>query len=247
MSGFYYKMIVEYDGTNFSGWQIQPRKRTVQAVLKDAIEKYTRQRVRLTGAGRTDAGVHATGQVCSFGLLKKMPVDELYYRINRILPDDIGVKEIVNVSDGFDPRRDAIWRKYRYYISEYPQPLVRYYQYQYRRRLNIDILNKAARLFLGCHDFTAFCKRKSLKERSYCKVYVSRWFRYGGALIYEIIADRFLHHMVRRIVGVMLAVENAKLNLTHIKMFLDNKDNVRFSIPACGLVLTEVRYRKDKK
>lgn len=246
MSRFYYKMVVEYDGTNFLGWQIQPRKRTVHAVLKDAIEKYTRQRVRLTGAGRTDAGVHAIGQVCSFDLNEKIPADELYYRLNRILPDDVGVKKIVNVSGGFDPRRDAIWRRYRYYISESPRPLARYHQYQHHRRLNIDILNKAARLFSGRHDFTSFCKRKSLKEDNHCRIFISRWFRYGGALIYEVRADRFLHHMVRRMVGSMLAVEGAKLNLTQIKAFLNNKGNVRFSIPACGLVLEEVRYRKDK-
>lgn len=247
MRKFYYKVTVEYDGTNFLGWQIQPGKRTVQAVLKDAIEKYTRQRIRLIGAGRTDAGVHAVGQVCSFNLSKDVPADELYYRLNRILPEDIGIKKIIGISDGFNPRRDAIWRRYRYYISESPRPLLRHFHYQYHRRLNIDILNRAARLFLGRHDFTSFCKRKSLKEDNRCKVYVSRWFRYGEALIYEVMADRFLHHMVRRMVGIMLAVEGSKLGLTRIKAFLNDKENVRFSIPACGLVLNEIRYRKDKR
>ncbi len=240
-------MIVEYDGSDFWGWQIQPNRRTVQGVLQETIAKYARQRIVLVAAGRTDAGVHATGQVCSFSLDEFIEPAELYYRINRILPDDICVGKIGRAPEGFDPRRHAHCRSYRYYIAESPKPLYRHMQYRFYRRLNIDILNKSARMFIGNHDFAAFCRRKSLKGDNRCRVFASRWFRYGGALVYEVNANRFLHHMVRRMVGAMLAVECSKINLTHIKAFLNNKENVRFNVPANGLVLTKVSYRREGK
>jgi len=247
MSRFYYKMIVEYNGTDFRGWQIQPGKRTIQAVLQDMIEKYTRQNIKLLGSGRTDAGVHATGQVCSFYTDKYFNPAQMNYRLNRMLPDDVAVKKMCSTHYGFNPRRSAVSRTYRYYIAESPSPLYRHLQNQIYRRLDVIALQKMARLFKGYHDFTAFCKKKSLKHNNHCKVYKSRWFRYGGALIYEVTADRFLHHMVRRMVGAMLAVEKSKISLTRLKTFLNNKDNVRFNVPANGLVLTEVKYRREKR
>jgi len=247
MSKYCYKLIIEYDGTDFSGWQIQPEKRTVQEVLQNAIRLLTRDKTIVHGAGRTDTGVHAEGQVASFSSDKYIKPVDLFYRLNRMLPDDIAVKKIVRVAKGFDPRRNAFSRAYRYYIAESPQALNRHNRYQSYRSLNINILNMAAALFLGEHDFTAFCKTKSLKQDNHCQVYVSRWFRYGGALIYEVKANRFLHHMVRRLVGTMLALENSKLGLTHIKAFLNNKGGARYNVPAKGLILINVNYRRDKQ
>jgi len=247
MSKYYYKLIIEYDGTDFSGWQIQSEKRTVQEILRNEIRLLTREKTIVRGAGRTDTGVHAEGQVASFSLDRYIKPAELYYRLNRMLPDDIAVKKVVSASKRFDPRRNAFSRTYRYYIAESPQALNRHTRFQNFRPLNIVILNKAAGLFLGEHDFTAFCKRKSLKPDNHCEVYVSRWFRYGGALIYEVTANRFLHHMVRRLVGTMLAVEKSKIGLTHIKAFLNNKGGARYSLAAKGLVLVKVNYRREKQ
>ena len=247
MSRYYYKLTIEYDGTYFSGWQIQPEKRTVQDILQNTIRLLTREKAIVLGAGRTDTGVHAVGQVASFSSEKYIKPADLLYRLNRMLPDDIAVKKIVQTAKGFDPRRNASGRTYRYYIAESPQALSRHTRCRSYGSLNIYILNKAAALFLGEHDFTAFCKRKSLKQDNHCKVYVSRWFRYGGALLYEVKADRFLHHMVRRLVGTMLAVENSKLGLTHIKAFLNNKGGARYNVPAKGLILIKVNYRRERQ
>ena len=246
MTRIYYKMIVEYDGTDFSGWQIQPKKRTVQGILQDTVEKYTRQTIKLLGSGRTDAGVHATSQVCSFYTERYFEPDQLYYRLNRMLPDDIAVKKVTRTFYGFDPRRNAVSRTYRYCIAESPSAINRHVQGRFYRRFDIKILNKAAKLFKGKHDFTAFCKQKSLKEDNRCHVMVSRWFRYGGALIYEVTANRFLHNMVRRMVATMLEVENARISLTHVKTFLNNKENVRYTVPANGLILTQVKYGRER-
>ncbi|MCP4581361.1 MAG: tRNA pseudouridine(38-40) synthase TruA [candidate division Zixibacteria bacterium] len=245
MNNYCYKMIIEYDGTEFCGWQIQPRKRTVQDILQNAIRTFTREKIKLQGAGRTDTGVHALGQVASFSTDKYFEPNDICYRLNRILPDDVAVKKVVPAKYGFDPRRNAFSRTYRYSIAESPQPLFRNTRYHYNRRLDIQSLNKTARLFLGKHDFTSFCRKKSLKQDNHCEVYLSRWFRYGGSLIYEVRANRFLHNMVRRLIGAMLAVERSKLNLTRIKSFLNNKGSVRYCVPANGLVLTKVSYRRD--
>ena len=240
-------MIVEYDGTSFSGWQIQPRRRTVQQELQAAISKYTREKVSVLGAGRTDAGVHAAGQVCSFKLENSHKPGDLLYRLNRILPADVKIKKVRRAAAGFDPRRGATSRTYRYYIAEGPAPLLRHVRYQLGRRLDLHLLNRAAALLKGEHDFTAFCRKKSLKPDNHCKIFLSHWFRYQGALIYEVKANRFLHHMVRRIVGGMLAVAQSKISLTQFKRFLNNKDEVRYSVPAAGLILTRVNYRKERQ
>jgi tRNA pseudouridine38-40 synthase len=240
-------MIVEYDGTDFSGWQIQPAKRTVQDVIQQTLIQYCRQQIKLIGSGRTDAGVHAVGQVCSFHTDTYFEPGQMMYRLNRMLPADVAVKKIGRAINGFDPRRNATSRTYRYSIAEAPGPLYRHIQFQAYRRLDLDVLNQAAVLFKGQHDFTSFCKRKSLKENNRCHVTVSRWFRYREALIYEVAADRFLHHMVRRMVGTMLAFESSRISLTHIRSFLNNKENVRFNSPANGLTLIRVRYGRKRK
>jgi tRNA pseudouridine38-40 synthase len=217
----------------------------VQDVLQKTIRTFTREEIKLQGAGRTDTGVHAIGQVASFATESYFTPDDLLYRLNRMLPDDIAISKINTVGLKFDPRRNAYSRTYRYLIAESPQPLYRHTRYHYGRRLNIYKLNRAASQFRGSHDFTSFCRKKSLKQDNRCEIYVSRWFRYNGALVYEVKANRFLHNMVRRLVGAMLAVERSKLTLTRLKSFLNNKESVRYSVPANGLILTKVSYRRE--
>ena len=247
MPEYRYKILIEYDGTDYSGWQIQPGKRTVQGVIQRAISQYTREDVKLSGAGRTDSGVHAAGQVGSFATMKRFELKDLLYHLNAILPEDVAIKKISYTASDFDPRRNALSRTYRYYISELPSPLSRATHYHSRKKLDVIRLNKAAKLILGNNDFSAFCRQKSLKDDNHCRVTTSRWFRHGGSLIYEITANRFLHNMVRRLVGAMLAVESSKLNLTQFKAFLNNKGHVRFSAEAKGLVLMKIAYRKVKR
>jgi tRNA pseudouridine38-40 synthase len=245
MGKYFYKLLVEYDGTDFCGWQIQPGKRTVQQTLREKIEVFTREQINLQGSGRTDTGVHAQGQVASFGLTGFIEPQELYYRLNRMLPDDIAIKRVTMTDEAFDPRRNATSRLYRYYIAETPQALSRRQSYQFHRRLNIGALNKAATIIKGRHDFSSFCRLKSLKDDNHCRVMKSRWFRYAGMLVYEVEADRFLHHMVRRLVGAMLAVEESRISLTQLKDYLNIKANVKYSVPALGLILIKVNYRRE--
>ena len=247
MSKYCYKLIIEYDGTAFHGWQIQPGRRTVQQTIIDAIKTFTRETVKLEGSGRTDAGVHAIGQVGAFCCEHKYDCDDLRYRLNCLLPDDIAIRKISSAKPGFDPRRMASSRTYRYYICESRQPLNRNICHEVYNRLDIDRLNKAANILMGYHDYSAFCKRKSLKDDNHCRIAKSIWFRRNGLLTYEVKADRFLHHMVRRLVGAMLAYGNSKLNLTQLKAFLNNKANVKYSVPAKGLILINVTYRRDRK
>jgi len=253
MKKYCYKLIVEYDGTDFYGWQIQPRERTVQQEIKEAIEKFTRQKIKLEGAGRTDTGVHALGQVAAFTTENYFKPADLLYRLNRILPDDVVIKKVSSIRPDFDPRRDAISRTYHYQIAETPQALSRHGCLQLYHRLDLTILNEAAEIYIGRHDFSAFCRQKSLKDNNHCQIEKSRWFRRNGMLVYEVKADRFLHHMVRRMVGAMLAVEEAKLSLTQLKTFLNNKSDfkthsgIRFSVLARGLVLVEVKYGRKQK
>jgi tRNA pseudouridine38-40 synthase len=249
MKQYWYKIIVEFDGTEYYGWQIQPGKQTVQGIIQDMIEVYARQEVKLFGSGRTDSGVHALGQVCCFALNTDFPPEELFYRLNQMLPKDIGIKKVSRTYPYFDPRREAISRTYRYYISESPQPLLRLYSYRYFRKMNIDRLNRSAKMFMGEHDFTMLCKASSRKDNNRCHVYQSRWFRYNGLLTYEVNANRFLHHMVRRMTGMMLAYECSKISLTQIEAFLNNstEENTRFNVPACGLVLIKVFFGRERR
>jgi len=241
MSLYRYKMIVEYDGTNYAGWQIQPNLKTVQSEIQNMLKSFFREDIKLAGAGRTDSGVHAAGQVCSFTSSVKNDCDDIAYRLNRMLPDDIAVRKVSMADLDFNPRY-ASSRVYRYYVAESPDVQKRHFRYRLHKSLNIDRLKRSAQMFLGKHDFSAFCKSQSLKENNDCYILKSDWFRYDRALIYEIEGNRFLHNMVRRIVGVMFNYEQKKINLTHIRKFLNNNEMVKYPVPANGLVLKEVKY-----
>lgn len=249
MKRYFYKLVIEYDGTDFCGWQVQPNKRTVQGEIEKAISAITRTPVRIFGAGRTDSGVHARMQIASFYLDKLIDHREVETRLNRMLPKDIAIKKLVRAAVGFNPRRQATLRTYRYFIAEDRNPFLRRFSYHIGRKLNIDKLNDGAALFEGEHDFGSLCKQSSRKQNNYCVVHKSRWFRRGRLVCYEISADRFLHNMVRRIVGVMLAYEQTKLSLTQIKAILNNNfdEQVKFNAPPCGLILHEIKFGKVKK
>jgi len=246
VSLYRYKMIVEYDGTNYAGWQIQPNHKTVQSEIQNMLKSIFREDIKLAGSGRTDSGVHALGQVCSFTSSSKYDCEEINYRLNRMLPDDIAVLKVSLTGLDFNPRY-ASSRVYRYYVAESPDVQKRHFRYRLNKVLDIDRLKRAANIFIGKHDFSAFCKQKSLKENNDCYIFKSDWFRYDRALIYEIEGNRFLHNMVRRIVGVMFNYEQKKITLTHIRKFLNNNEMVKYPVPANGLVLKEVKYGRIKR
>lgn len=236
---------LEYCGANFAGWQYQENGRTVQGVLKDNLEKFLQHKIKLIGSGRTDAGVHALAQYANFATSSVMTVSDIRHKLNRMLPSDIVVLSCREVSPSFDSRRWASWRRYRYLISEKPSALKKDFAWVIERRLDLALLNKMAHLIKRSRDFESFCKTKSLKENNECEIYQAAWSRHGGFLRFEIRANRFLHNMVRLLVGTMIAVCDGRLSLEHFaKLFGENKEKTKYIAPACGLYLAAVGYER---
>jgi tRNA pseudouridine38-40 synthase len=245
------KLLIQYEGTRYSGWQVQQNGETIQGLLCEAIERVTGRQVNLIGAGRTDAGVHALGQVANFLIDHPLEPERYAAALNYYLPEDVRVLDSENVPIPFHARFDARARHYRYLVSGQLSAVYRNFRHHYRPEIDLVHLQQAAAIVLGEHDFKSFCVVSSRKENNVCRVERSRWYRYGPLLVYEIRADRFLHGMVRSLVGGMLNLaslhpdQNA-LNLT-LESFSDMIINpagrrVPFTAPACGLYLVKVVY-----
>ncbi len=239
---------IEYCGTNFAGWQYQDNARSVQGVIKENLEKFLRHTVTLTGSGRTDAGVHALAQYADFHTSSPMDVTDIAHRLSRMLPSDIVILACREVPRGFDARRSALWRKYRYLISEKPSAINRDFSWTIAHRLDIDLLSRLAGLVRDAAQFGNFCKTKSLKVNNECAVYESSWSRHGGFLRYEIRANRFLHNMVRLLIGTMVAVCDGRMSIGQFAALLDGKkEKAKYIAPACGLYLAGVGYERGSK
>jgi tRNA pseudouridine38-40 synthase len=243
---------IAYDGTAFFGWATQPDKRTIQDLVEDAIAQISRSQVQTIVAGRTDAGVHATGQVIHADLPDALFADgltyrDLRYKLNRILDEDLRVMEISDAPEGFHARFSALRRFYTYKIldnNEVIAPLSRYDVAPWYRPLDVDLMNKASALVLGHHDFAAFCK---FKEGGTTIRTLERyeWRRDSeGLLIAEVVADAFCYSMVRNLVGAVVCVADGRKDPSWIQELLANKERVSDSLvfPARGLSLTRVEY-----
>jgi tRNA pseudouridine38-40 synthase len=235
---------LEYCGTDFDGWQIQARGRTVQGVVRDCLSKFTGEPISLTGAGRTDSGVHALGQYANFVTAKPLKPPEFKYKLNKMLPADIVVHSCREVPPGFNSRKGASNRSYRYLISEKISALNVNFSWIIGRRLDISILNDMAAKIEKSVHFDNFCKVKSRKLTNDCLISSANWKRYGGFLRFDISANRFLHNMVRLLVGTMVAVEKRKMGIDHFYRLLDNKidEKTKYIAPAQGLYLVDVKY-----
>ena len=248
------KLVIEYDGTEYAGWQIQAEERTVQGTILDAVRNTTGKDVNLIGAGRTDAGVHALGQVANFQIDHRLEPDRYRDALNYYLPNDIRVKESCEVEPDFHARFSAIWRRYRYFVSPERTAIYRNQRWFHPWPLEFERLTEAAKLVLGEHDFTPFCVVASRKENNTCRVDYSRWRRYGPLLMYEIRANRFLHSMVRSLVGCMVNLgevhqDKNSLNLT-LEAFKDimsasSEQRMAFTAPGHGLYLVSVGYERN--
>ena len=241
----HYRIVIEYDGTDFSGWQVQPSMRTIQGEIINGIVKISGENVKLTGSGRTDAGVHAFGQVSDFELEKDIEPLKFLFGLNAVTPDDIAIKAIQETERNFDSRRDALSRIYTYRIHIGPSALNRYFVWSINYELNIDKMNNAAKEILGDHNFSAFCVQKSLKENNNCRVIESTWRKIGYELMYTIEANRFLHGMVRSLVGSMVEIGRGKLTIDDLKRKIidGDSDTANLKVPAKGLCLVKVKYR----
>jgi tRNA pseudouridine38-40 synthase len=238
------KIIIKYDGTHFFGWQLRQGARTVQGVLEKALVALSGgDRIIVNGAGRTDSGVHAFGQVAHFDLETRLDDTTLLDAMNGHLPKDCRVMQVQQEGEDFHARYSAVKRHYRYQCMS-KKKLVYGNQVWMTNPLNIDKLNQVASLFLGVHDFLSFSKYNEKLEHTNCIIDSALWKEEGDMLIFNISANRFLHHMVRYIVGCSVQNNDGKMSFNTIKNLLDSprKDVQIFKAPAQGLFLNHVDY-----
>ncbi|KPL02495.1 MAG: hypothetical protein AMJ90_05575 [candidate division Zixibacteria bacterium SM23_73_2] len=238
------KLEIEYDGTSFSGWQTQPRKRTVQKEIENKLEKILGSKTKIIGAGRTDAGVHALGQVASFKTKSRLKEDQIKNALNGVLPEDIVIKNIEEVDSDFNARYSAKSKIYQYRIYLTKTALNRNYAWEIRYNLNMKKLKEATEKIIGKKDFSSFCVVKSTKKNNICKVKKAFWRKKKSELVFEIEGDRFLHSMVRALVGTLVDVGRGYFKLFDFERIIDSKDRKKAGItaPAKGLYLLKVNY-----
>ncbi len=239
-----------YDGTDYHGWQIQPSLPTIQGTLQQVLSCIEGKPVHVTGAGRTDAGVHALAQVAAFDLENRIPTENLRRAMNRLLPPAIRVLEVEEAPRDFHPRRDALSKTYEYRIwrTEICPPFERLYVYHFPYPLDEERLIATARLFEGEHDFTAFAatdEKDRLGGSKVRRIFSSYAFREGDRLIYRVTGNGFLKHMVRNIVGTLLEVGRGRLGEEDVRQLLrcGRPASGGPTAPPSGLFLVEVRYR----
>ncbi len=238
---------LSYDGTNFSGWAIQPDRRTVQQCIEEAISTLAQAKAETIVAGRTDAGVHATGQVIHVDVPESLELDDLAYKLNRILDEDIRINQIQIAPTAFHARFSALRRYYEYRIldeNKVVPPLARFNTTSWYRPLDVDQMNRASDLLLGTHDFAAFCKfREGATTIRTLETYQWRRDR-DGYLIGDVVADAFCYSMVRNLVGAIVCVADGRKESDWISTLLENKERVSDSLvfPARGLSIYKVDY-----
>jgi tRNA pseudouridine38-40 synthase len=239
-------LIVEYDGTAYAGWQRQPGAPTVQAAIEQALASLTQTPHRIVGAGRTDAGVHALGQVAHVDTASRLPADRLREGLNAVLPRDVVVRDVCEVPPEFHARRDARLRIYRYAVLARPRPsaLLRGYACHVGEPLDVDAMRAAARVLIGEHDFAAFRVLGSPAASTVCDLRALRIEARGDLLIVTAAANRFLRQMVRRIVGTLLAVGRGAQPAEWVASVLASRENRLAAppAPAHGLYLVRVLY-----
>ena len=236
-----------YDGTNFSGWAIQPDRRTVQEVVETALSTVSQSPAQTIVAGRTDAGVHATGQVIHVDLPETLELEDLAYKLNRILDEDVRINAIEIAPTAFHARFSALRRCYEYRIldeNRVIQPLARLNTAPWYRPLDVDVMNRASALLLGTHNYAAFCKyREGATTIRTLETY--QWRRdEEGCLVADVVADAFCYSMVRNLVGAIVCVADGRKDPEWISTLLEDKERVSDSLvfPARGLTLYKVDY-----
>ena len=251
-----YFVTLSYDGTRFHGWQIQPNGISVQEELQRGLSLLLRQEVTVTGAGRTDAGVHARMMVahfdCATSLLPEIWMKDgaldgrqLAYKLNRLLPHDIAVESIVQVASDMHARFSALARTYHYYIHTFKSPFLSRYSCEMHFSLDFQLMNEAARMLLNYDDFGAFCKSHADVKTTLCHVTKALWSETApGEWMFEITANRFLRNMVRAVVGTLVEVGRGRLSLDEFRRVVEGKrrTDAGESMPAHALFLERIDY-----
>jgi len=240
-------LIVEYDGTNYYGFQWQANQPTIQREIEKAIGKLTGEESRIISASRTDTGVHARGQVVSFRTKSPLPYSTFIKGLNYYLPGDIAIKSAVKVNDSFNVRRNALSREYNYYIVNSPirSPLNRGFTYPVTGHLDIEAMNEACQVLIGEHDFASFvtCFESRIKS-TVRHVYQAKVEKDGNLVIFNIVANSFLPHQVRNTVGALIRVGLGKMTIDEFYGIFEAKrpSLAGPTAPACGLCLMRINY-----
>jgi tRNA pseudouridine38-40 synthase len=241
-----YFMFLSFRGTAYNGWQFQPGKHTVQGVIEKALGTVLNEQVSVTGAGRTDTGVHASFFVAHFDSKRRDLAGDSHtiYNLNNVLPGDIAVSRIVTVRPDANARFDALSRTYRYTITTIKDPFISETAWLIFWKLDIGLLNQASAILLRYNDFTSFSRLHGGNMTNICRISNASWEKEAEKLIFTIRADRFLRNMVRAIVGTLIPVGRGKLSVSAFEEIIKGKDRslAGQSAPAHGLALTVIEY-----
>ena len=241
-----YFIYFSYRGTHYHGWQIQPNNITVQEVLQEALSKIVREEVAMTGAGRTDTGVHASCMVAHFDLVAPIEdADRMVQRLNSILPADIAVDKILPVAPDAHARFDAKSRTYKYYVTERKNAFSSDFSARILGKgLDYGKMNEAAQVLFDYIDFTSFSKVHTDTKTNNCKIMRAEWQKEGDFWVFTIQADRFLRNMVRAVVGTLFEVGRGKMTIDQFRQVIESKDRCKAgtSAPAEGLFLVDIEY-----
>ena len=240
-----YFVTLNYDGTRFHGWQVQPNGISVQGELQRCLSLLLRQEVTVAGAGRTDAGVHARMMVAHFDVEQSLDCHQLAYKLNKLLPQDIAIQDIQPVADDLHARFSATARTYHYFLHTVKDPFLRHYSCELHYPLDFELMNQAARMLLSYDDFGAFCKSHADVKTTLCTVTKAEWRPLAdGQWVFEISANRFLRNMVRAVVGTLIEVGRHRLTLDAFRRVIETgrRTEAGESMPANALFLQRIEY-----
>jgi tRNA pseudouridine38-40 synthase len=245
------KLVLEYDGTDFVGWQRQPNGRSVQGEIEKVLLQLIQEKVNVVGAGRTDSGVHARGQVANFRCDSDMDIKQINRGLAAIIPEDVSLVSLEETAFDFHARYSAKSRNYSYLITTSPSALLRKYSWFVKYSLDVKSLEQCAASFMGVHDFEYFCKDDSDVNNFLCNVTQSFWTFNQNMLRYQIQANRFLHSMVRLLVGTMVDAARGYISIDVVESIFLNKHKSQPGLgsirsgqvaPAKGLILESIQY-----
>lgn len=243
------KLVIEYDGSRYFGWQRQSNKPTIQQVIEESLQLLLQDKnIKLTGAGRTDTGVHAVGQVANFRVEKtvfrKIGRARFIKSLNAVLPEDISVSRVQVVGDDFHSRYSAKKRQYKYYLCFKKHGFNGNRLHFVKTKFDIDLAKEFCKLVTGSHSFKSLCKNKEDEHDFYCHVFkASVRRRKGGIAEFEIEANRFLHSMVRAVIGAMINTASGKISINEFKQKFNKGEALRIQyVPSKALVLEKIKY-----
>lgn len=243
------KLIVAYDGTNYHGWQLQPSVVTIESVLNEKLSELLGENICVTGASRTDAGVHSQGNVAVFDTGTKIPPEKIAYAINQRLPEDIVVQDSIEVSEDFHPRHCESRKTYEYRIlnRKFPDPARRFDTYFYHHSLEVEKMAQAAAYLVGEHDFKSFCSIHTTVDSTVRTIYEIKVERQGDLINIRITGNGFLYNMVRIIAGTLILAGGNRIEPDKIKTILEAKDRKAAgpTAPAHGLTMLGIQFLEE--